>query len=485
MSSQVAALVAGPAKAPRFKGSSWLLGAVAEFATDPLNTLMRMHREHGDTVSFRMGPYPVLMVANPADVQRVLVDNRANYTKKTYPYEVLRLLLGNGLVTSEGAFWLKQRRTVQPSFQRDRMASFAGMITDVAQDMARVWEGAAARREVRDVLQDMTLVTLRVAGLSLISQDLAAEADGVGPDLTDAQHFVNNRMNQVVATPMWLPTPANRKFKAVKKRLFGLVERALAQRHASGEDAPDLLGALMKAKDPETGETMSDAQLADEVLTILMAGHETTSNALTWTFYRLSQHPEVARKLRQELRSVLGDRRITLADLRNLPYLDAVLKESMRIHPPVWIMDRWAEADDTLGGFHVAKGTTVLTSPYVTHRHPALWQNPEAFDPERWFTPEVKALPKLAYFPFSAGQRKCVGDTLALLEAPIILATLLQKASLELEPGHPVVPEPLVTMRSKFGMRMVIKPVPTGEPARAEDATPKAAVAAGCPFHQG
>ena len=474
--------------APYFKGSSRLMGAAPDFAADSLATLLRAHREHGDTVSMRFAHMPIMVCANPADIQRVLVDNRANYTKNTYPYQVLRLLLGNGLVTSEGSFWLRQRRTVQPAFHRDRMLGFAGMITNVSTDMAQTWEQAAARHETRDVLEDMTLVTLRIAGYSLISRDLAAEAGGVGAALTVAQRYVDFRLNSPFSPHIAVPTRRNREFKDARRMLRGLVERVIVERRSAPSSDADLLGLLMAAKDPETGATMGDEQLADEVLTILMAGHETTSNALAWTLYRLSMHPDVMRKVLAEIDLVLGDRTPTAEDLPRMPYLDAVLKESMRVHPPVWIMDRWAENDDVLGGFHVKKGTTVITSPYLTHRHPALWRNPEGFDPERWFTPEVKALPRLAYFPFSIGQRKCVGDTLALLEAPLILATLLQKATVELVHGHPVEAETLITMRPKHGMKMVLHPRekrPGAAPQVAAPAamTPEEAAAAGCPHH--
>lgn len=484
MSASVEAMTQQTPRAPRYRGSSLLWGATPEFATEALHTMVRVQREFGDVVRTRFGPIPIIMVSKPADIQRVLVDNRQNYTKRTYPYQILKLLLGNGLVTSEGAFWLKQRRIVQPSFHRDRMAQFSTMITDVATDMTRTWEGAAQRRETRDILTDMTLITLRVAGFALLSEDLGKDADGVGEALTGAQRYVDHRLNYVLSPPLWVPTRRNRQFKQARALLFGLVGRVLEQRRAAGGGGKDLLGTLLEAKDPETGETMTQPQLLDELVTILMAGHETTSNALAWTLYRLSMHPDVARRVRQELHEVLADRPPALEDLRKLVYLDAVLKESMRLHPPVWIMDRYAEADDVLGGYAVPKGTTVITSPYVTHRHPGYWSNPEGFDPDRWFTPEVKKLPKLAYFPFSVGQRKCVGDTLALLEAPLILATLLQKFAPELEQGHPVVPETLVTLRPKFGMRMAIKAAPAVEAHRqADPAGDSQAEAAGCPVH--
>jgi cytochrome P450 len=481
-------MVATARKAPVFKGSSMLFGSAGDFAADPLTTLLAAQREYGDMVATRFAHLPVMVVAAPADIQRVLVDNRQNYTKTTYPYQILRNLLGNGLVTSEGSFWLRQRRIAQPAFQRERINAFAGMITTVAQDMATLWADSASRREVREVLDDMTLVTLRVAGFSLISQDLKGVAGGVGAALTVAQRWVDHRLNALGSPPLFVPTARNRAFKKARAELFGLIQGVIAQRRADKDPSTaDLLGMLMTAKDPETGESMSDAQLADELLTILMAGHETTSNMLTWTLYRLSLHPEVTRRLLAELQGVLGGRSPTVEDIPRLPYLDAVFKETMRLHPPVWILDRMAEADDVLGGCLVKKGTTVITSPYLTHRHPGLWRNPEGFDPDRWFTPEVKSLHRLAYFPFSVGQRKCVGDTLALLEAPIILATLLQAVTPELVQGHKVEPETLVTMRPKYGMRMVMRRTEQQHaalpPASATSDVAKEAAAAGCPFH--
>jgi cytochrome P450 len=490
MSTQTQALTLPTPPMPRFKGSSWVWGSADDFAADALGTLMQAHREHGDTVASRFGPIPVVMVSNPADVQRMLVDNRANYTKRTYPYSILRLLLGNGLVTSEGSHWLRQRRIAQPAFHKDRMHALSPMITQMAQDLATTWETAASRHEVRDILNDMTLVTLRIAGHALISQDLGGQAGEVGSALTDAQRYVDHRLNSPLSLPLWVPTARGRTFRQARKMLFGLVNDVIARRRAAGGAGDDMLSMMMNAKDPETGESMSDVQLADEVLTTLMAGHETTSNMLAWTFYRLSLHPDVMRRVQEELRTVLAGRAPTLADLPRLTYLDAVLKESLRLHPAVWILDRYAEADDVLGGFKVRKGTTVISSPWVTHRHPALWKNPEGFDPDRWFTPEVKSLHRLAYFPFSSGQRKCIGDTLALLEAPLIMATLLQRFSPTLEPGHPVVPETLVTLRPKFGMRMAIERSPhaaalplAAAPAAVASGKNAEAAAAGCPFH--
>jgi cytochrome P450 len=299
----------------------------------------------------------------------------------------------------------------------------------------------------------MMRLTLRIVGRALLGTEIGDEADAVGQALPVALHWANEQITRPSLSER-LPTPGNRRFRSAVGSLNGVVNGLVAQRRKSGEDPGDLLSMLMKATDAETGEAMSDQQLRDEVMTIFLAGHETTANALAWTFMLLSLHPGVDRTLRAELSSVLAGRLPTLADLPKLTYTRMVLDEALRLYPPAWSLGRRAEVDDVIDGYAIPKGSLVIVSPYVVHHNARVWDNPEGFDPERFRPGKEEGLPRFAYFPFGGGPRLCIGNNFALMEAQLLLAVLAQRARPELLAGHPVELEPMITLRPKGGLPM-------------------------------
>ena len=433
---------AGRAKAPPvLPGGAPVLGHMRDMQRDPLALLTRVRDELGDVGMVRIGTRKVIVVSDPAGVERILVDNVKNYTKQTRGYEQLRKMLGNGLVTSEGSFWLRQRRITQPAFHREKLAGLAQIIQrDTDEAIARYPRGAPF-----DLNLEMTQLTMRIIGEALFSVDVSGDSDVAGVAINELVHQALARTLGISA-PMFVPTQANRRFRAAKRTLDGLVYAIIAARRA-GEDKPDLLSTLMHVVDEETGERMNDEQLRDEVLTLFAAGHETTSMLVSWTLHALLDEPAVLQKLQEEIDAAP----LTVERAMRMPYLDAVLKESLRLHPPVWMVARCAAEEDVIGGYRIPKGHMLFAPQWTVHRHPKLWADPLRFDPAR-FLVEDAARPKYAYFPFLGGPRKCIGDQLALLEGKIILASLLKAFTFARVPGHPVVADPAVTLRMKQGL---------------------------------
>jgi cytochrome P450 len=439
--------------------SGRLLGHAGPISQDPLGFFLRVREQGGDVVRLRFGPAQVTFLYRPEHVQRVLVDNVSNYIKDTGGYARLRRMLGQGLVTSSGDFWRRQRRIANPAFHHRAIAGFADAMVSAARDRADLWAGSAARGEPLDMAGEMTALTLRIAGETLLGSDISQSSSKLGGALTEALAWYADTVGSAFLFLDYLPTPRNLRFERALGEMKAVVDAVIAERRVEGEPRPDLLGMFMAAVDEETGEGMSDEHLRDEVLTMLLAGHETTANALAWILHLLSLHPEVCRRLEAELERVLGGRDPEMADLPKLTYTTQVIHESLRLYPPVWALGRKAEAEDVIGGHRIPAGEYVFFSPYAIHRHPDLWENPEGFDPSRFAGdgprgPGGERLHRLAWFPFSGGQRKCIGDRFAMMEAQIILAVLLQRYRLSLVPGHPVVPDPSVTLRPRDGVLM-------------------------------
>lgn len=438
-------------KAPVLRGYP-LLGNLPVMRQDPIAMFMAAARL-GDVVRIYFPMRVVHLLTRSEHVKHVLVDNHKNYGKQTRGYKVLRMGLGNGLLTSEGDFWKRQRRIAQPTFHHARIAGFGQTMTDCTESMLERWE----RQEVLDVAGEMMRLTLQIVGLCLMSTDLSNDSDRVGTALNDLLHLVIDRTTRPVQLPTFLPTPKNRLLKRSLANLDEIVLGIIAERRSLDEERNDLLDMLMRARDEETNEGMTDRQLRDEVLTLVLAGHETTANALSWTWYLLSRNPTARERLAAELEEVLGGRAPTMEDLQHLKYTEAVLKESMRLFPPAWLTGRNAIEEDEIGGVHIPKDSMVFVSPYVTHRSPLYFENPEGFFPERFLEPSVHDLPKYAYFPFGGGPRICIGNGFAMMEAKLILASIAQRYELDLIPGHPVIPEPVVTLRPKHGLRMSLR----------------------------
>jgi len=429
-----------------------LLGNVLEVWRDPLGFMVRGAREHGDIVQFRFGHYRYVLLNEPEAIKHVLIDNAKGYLKSRN-YDALRLVLGNGLVTSEGEFWRRQRKLAQPGFHRQRLASFATT-------MAACTEDLVARLQVSerplDLHAEMMALTLRIVGKTLFSTDLSGEAAAIGEAITVGLKHANDFAESVIRVPPWIPTPSNLRFKQAIRVLDEMVLKIIDERRKSGEDGDDLLGMLMAARDDDS-KGMTDRQLRDEVMTLVLAGHETTASALAWTFDLLSRHPDVDRRVANEARA-LGDRPITIEDLPRLPYTSWVIQESMRLYPPVWVFERQAIADDVVGGFAIPKGTIVAVCPWALHRNARYWENPEGFDPERFRPEEVDKRPRCAYLPFAVGPRQCIGNAFALMEAQIVLATITRKWRLSLIPGGNAVADPKVTLRPRDGLPMTLTP---------------------------
>jgi cytochrome P450 len=432
-----------------------ILGVLPALRRDPTAVFMSAARRFGDVVYLKIGSRRGFLITNPADVRRVLQDNARNYHKSPL-YDKLRMSLGNGLLTSEDDFWLRQRRIAQPAFHRQRIAALASVMADAARDTAAQWQSIAARGEPSDIGEEMMRLTRTVVLRALLGADLGPFAATIDDAWTTINQHIGESFWSLGLTDR-LPTAKYRRFQAARAVLRGAVDHVISQRRSTPSVDGDLLSMLLSARDEDTGEVMTDEQLRVEVTTFLLAGQETTSLALTWTWYLLSQHAESRHRLEQEIDTVLNGRAPEYADLVNLPYTRMVIDESMRLYPPAWGFSRQALSDDELGGFHLPRGWLAFVIPYVLHRLPAFWQDPDAFDPER-FLPERSAdRPKFVYVPFGAGPRQCIGNQFALIEAQLIVATLAQGYRLHLVPGHKVEPSALITLRPRFGMPMIIE----------------------------
>jgi cytochrome P450 len=422
---------------------------------DPTGVFLKAARRFGDVAYFKIGPRRGYLITNPADIRHVLQDNARNYHKSPL-YQKLRMSIGNGLLTSEDDFWLRQRRIAQPAFHRQKISGLAGVMAQAARETADEWQSIAADGRAVDVSEEMMRFTRTVVLRALLGADLGAYADKVD----EAWVIINERVGE----SFWSLGIAER-FQRAKARQFDearavlrqAVDHVITERRRNPSDSADLLSMLMDVRDEDTGEGMTDEQLRVEVTTFLLAGQETTSLALTWTWYLLSQHPAVRERLEHELDTVLAGRAPEYSDLAQLPYTRMVIDEALRLYPPAWGLSRQALADDTLGGFRLPKGWLAFVIPYVLHRLPAYWKDPDTFDPER-FSPERSVdRPKFVYLPFGAGPRQCIGNQFALIEAHLSVATLAQRYRMQLVKGHRVEPWPLITLRPRFGMPMIIE----------------------------
>jgi cytochrome P450 len=415
-----------------------------------------MAARYGDVISVRVLSWPTYMVYHPDDVKHVLQENHPNYNKDVYNVNLLKPLLGNGLFTNDGQSWLHQRRLAQPAFHRKRLAAFGTLITSATEDMLDRWQASAGEQQPLEIGEEMMRLTLCIVGQALFSIDLSNEADTVGQGFSAIRKLLQSFIFRPFP-PLGVPTPRNRRLNAAIHSLDGVVQGIIKERRQHNTDTGDLLSMLMLARDEETGESMNDRQLRDEVMTLLLAGHETTSNALTWMWYLLSQHPDVEARLHAELGAVLGGNVPTVDHLPDLKYTHMVIDESLRLYPPVFGFGRKAIGEDILGGYYVPANTLIWLSPYITHRHPDFWERPEVFDPERFSPEHVANRPHYAHFPFGGGPRLCIGSNLAMMEAQLITATVAQRYLLRLVPGHPVEPEVSLTLRPKYGLPMTLQ----------------------------
>lgn len=429
----------------------FILGSLADYSRDPMGYTSWCAQTYGDVVYFRSLLFPGVQLNHPDFIEEVLVSRRHLFVKDR-TLNILRLILGNGLLTSEGEFWQHQRRLMQPAFHRDRIMAYGDVMIDYAQRLVQTWQDG----EVRDIHQDMMGLTVEIVAKTLFGADIASGTSEINTAMQAAIEYFELRSTNALLffVPDWVPTPENLRFRQVVQRMERVIQTIIQQRRANpSSDRGDLLSLLLQAQD-EAGQGMSDRQLRDEVMTLILAGHETTANALAWTWYLLSQHPEIEAKLSTELQTVLGGRAPTVADLPRLQYTERVAMESMRLYPPVWAMSRTVAQPCELAGCPLRPGSFVFISQWVLHRDPRFFDQPDEFKPDRWANDFAKRLPPFAYFPFGGGPRVCIGRSFALMEMVLLLATMAQSFQLTLVPDHPVMPWAAFTLRPKYGMKM-------------------------------
>ena len=447
-----------------------------QFIHDPINTLSDIAREYGDISYFRLGREYVYLINNPYHIEKVLIYDHRNF-KKGKRLQTAKAVLGEGLVTSEGEFHNRQRRLIQPIFHPKQIITYSNTMTYYATRVRDGWNDG----DTVDISEEMMRLTLGIICKSVLNYDIEAEAQEVGKALTTVRKYSKRLQSPIGHVLDKIPVlPAVRGARKAKKELDSLMYQMIADRRRqeqgnnNGKSSDnDLLSRLMQAHDPDTPnnirtlsnnneEKMPDRQVRDEVMTIFIAGHETTANALTWTFYLLSQNQDVETKLHDEINSVLGDSRDnniesripSADDIPKLQYTEKVLRESMRLYPPVWTIGRHVEDDYPIGEYTIPAGSSILMSQYVMHHNPRYYEEPERFNPDRW-TEEFKThLPRFCYFPFGGGIRGCIGEPFAWMEGVLIIATIAQKWTMRLLPSQRIKLDPAITLRPKYGMKM-------------------------------
>lgn len=426
---------------------------------DPLTLLTMLRRRYGTRVTLPYFSYRVFLLSDPDDVAHVLVSGQDNYVKSP-TYRPLSELLGNGLLTNEGADWARQRRLMQPMFARRHLVEFGPAMVDAATSMLDRW-AARPDGEVVDVAAEMRTLTLDVVGRALFSSDLTGEAGALGPALD----VVLDAYLRLVRSPLfWLVpsyqrwrTPNRRRASSAETHLRGVVTRLIEQRRTNPHREPhDLLDMLLTAR--ESGEAaMSEQQVRDELMTFLLAGHETTANAMTWTLLLLSTHPEAREVLIGEVDELLAGRPVTAEDTDKLEWTTAVICEAMRLYPPVWMFEREAVVEDSFDGLTIPRGAIAIIPPYLVHRNPEHWPNPEGFDPERFLPAGARGRHRYAYLPFGGGRRQCIGGGFAMQEATLLLATIAQRFRLDLVVGARPATQPTITLRPAGPVPMTLR----------------------------
>lgn len=433
-----------------------LVGIIPQLRRNPLQTFVDIAQRYGPVVQLELGPERSFLVAHPEAVQHVLQQNWQNYEKG---YEPVEPLIGNGLVTSEGDFWLRQRRLIQPMFHRERVAGFADTMIAATERLLAQWAGVG--NETLDIADQMTRVTQDIIARTMFSTDVGEQTETLMEAFDVGLEYMNQSMFLPIPYLEYLPTPTNIRFRRALRTLdevmYGLIEERRRLLNALPDAAPDdLLTMLLQVQDADTGERMSDKQVRDEVITIFFAGHETTASTLSWAWYVLARRPDIAAELQGEADAVLGDRRATAADVPQLVLTRQIIDEALRLFPPAWMFARRAKEDDEVYGYHIPAGSMLLISPYVTHRDPEFWDQPYRFDPGR-FTPEGKqSRHRFAYFPFGGGPRLCIGRDFALVEATLIMAMIARRFELRLAPDAVVEEQPVATLRPRPSVMMTL-----------------------------
>ncbi|HEY0068404.1 MAG TPA: cytochrome P450 [Chloroflexia bacterium] len=438
---------------------NFVLGNVLQVKKDPLDFLAWCGQQYGDIIRLRLVNRSGYLINNPHYIEQVLVTNAENFIKPPgrEPSGTSELLFGEQFMSSDGDFWMRHRRTVQPALHHRRINQYADVMVDYTQRMLSTWTPG----ETRDVYQDLMRLTLEVIARTLFSADAGGDVQKIAAGLDVIMREITSRMVNPFQVPMRIPTRRNVRFKDAVTQLNDFMNRVVAE-HADGHAPDDMLSMLLEGR-AEDSKSLTEMQWQYEVMTLFIAGYETTALALTWSLYLLSQYPTAAARLQEEVRAVLGDSPPTAADYSRLEYTGQVIKETLRLYPPVWFLGaRIALQTCHLGPYEVPAGAMVLISPWVTHRDPRNFDRPLEFDPGRWSGEASKQQPKYAYFPFGGGPRHCIGYSYAVMEAVMMLATIVQTHRLTHVAGHPVEPEPLITLRPRYGMQMVVSPADRG-----------------------
>ncbi len=425
-----------------------IFGNTLPFMRDPLAILQTLQQRYDRLVHLNIGGRHQYLVLQPEDAKHVLQENHRNYGRSP-AFRVLQIFLGNGLLTSDGDFWRRQRRLAQPAFHRQPLATLGQTMVSETADWITELHRLDKTNPI-NISQAFMDVTMRIVCKTLFSSNVVGKLDGLSEALETLMYLSNNRMLSPIRFPMSWPTPPQQRFRRAAQLVDTFIYDVIEQRRRSPERHDDLLDMLLYAEDEDTGERMSDKQLRDECVTIFAAGHETTAVSMAWTMHLLTQHPDVQTRLREEVTTALGDALTPAPDaFRSLSYTMQVIQESMRLYPPAWIMSRLAHADDHIGPYIIPAGDTALVSPYLLHHDPANWPNPERFDPERFAPGWEKERHSYAYLPFGGGPRLCIGNQFALMEMQILLAMLVRSFHFQAVPGQRIRTQPLITLRPR------------------------------------
>ncbi len=434
-------------KVPPGPRGSFFLGNTFAYLRDPIGFLSKSVREHGDIVNLRLGNLTTYLLVNPEHMEYVLKSHADHFMKDKLTRWLIPLV-GQGLLTSEGEFWRRQRRLAQPAFQRVQIERYAEVMVEDTQRMLESWR----QGQVRNVHDDFMRLTLSIVARTLFNTELAGDADKIGESLEVVMNYFMSPMRWFGIREK-MPLPSTLRYRRAIKQIDDIVYGIIRQRRESGEDPGDLLSRLLEARD-EQGNGMTDSQLRDEAVTLILAGHETTALVMFYTFYLLSQSPEAEQRLASELSVVLSGRAPTAGDVPDLRYTEWVIRESMRLYPPAWAIAREALSDCEIGGYSVPKGTQIFLSQFLVHRDARIFGDPDTFRPDRWDNDLIKRLPRCAYFPFGDGPRVCIGNHFAMMEAVLILATIAQSYRLTLRPGPKLELLPSITLRPRRSLLM-------------------------------
>lgn len=422
---------------------------------NPLDAIAREINEHGDIVRFEIGPINVYFVAHPDHINHILVKNSQNYSRLTVDYLAMRPVLGQGLVTTDGPVWQKQRQALQPEFHKQKINALVQKISATTETVLSSWNKRLAKNKTMDMATEMADLALRIAANALFGVDSSVFPTAFSEAAVFVNRYADQNATQLFKIPSQFPTSRNLRFRKALKVLDSVVYKIIHDHRHNG-DYDDLVSMMINTADPGSGKYLNDREIRDQALTILITGHETSANALAWTLFLLSKHPDIAKRVQAEVDTLRGSELPVLEQIKKLDYLKRVLQESMRLYPPVWSISRQALANDVLGDYSLPKNAYLYISFYAIHHHPKYWQDAERFNPDRFLPEQIEKQHRYAYLPFGAGPHLCIGRDFAMLEMQIILSMVLQRYQLELVPGSRIEAEPLITLRPKYGMHMLV-----------------------------